>query len=41
VVTYIEVAASAEPETASLLRQIAAASRNEAGNLRYINLETK
>jgi len=35
VVTYIEVASSAEPETANLLRQIAAASRNEAGNLRY------
>jgi quinol monooxygenase YgiN len=35
VVTYIEVMPSAEAETANLLRQVAAASRKEAGNLRY------
>jgi quinol monooxygenase YgiN len=35
VVTYIEVASSAESETANLLRQFAAVSRSEAGNLRY------
>jgi quinol monooxygenase YgiN len=35
VVTYIEVAPSAEAQTATLLRQVAAASRKEAGNLRY------
>jgi quinol monooxygenase YgiN len=35
VVTYIEVTPSAEPETANLLRRVAAASRKEAGNLRY------
>lgn len=35
VVTYIEVAPSAKAEAASLLKQIAAASRTEPGNLRY------
>jgi hypothetical protein len=37
VVTYIAVAPStgAQAETASLLRRVAAASRKEAGNLRY------
>jgi quinol monooxygenase YgiN len=35
VVTYIEVAPSAEADAAKLLRQVAAASRKEAGNLRY------
>jgi quinol monooxygenase YgiN len=35
VVTYIEVMPSAKAETANLLRQVAAASRKEAGNLRY------
>jgi quinol monooxygenase YgiN len=35
VVTYIEVTPAAETETASLLRRVAAASRKEAGNLRY------
>jgi quinol monooxygenase YgiN len=35
VVTYIEVAPGAEAEAATLLRRVAAASRKEAGNLRY------
>jgi quinol monooxygenase YgiN len=35
VVTYIEVAPSAEAEAANLLRRVASASRKEAGNLRY------
>jgi len=35
VVTYIEVAPSAESEATNLLKQVAAASRNETGNLRY------
>jgi quinol monooxygenase YgiN len=35
VVTYIEVTPAAEGETANLLRRVAAASRKEAGNLRY------
>lgn len=35
VVTYIEVAPSAEAEAANLLKQVAAASRNETGNLRF------
>jgi quinol monooxygenase YgiN len=35
VVTYIEVAPSAEAEAASLLKTVAAASRKEAGNLRF------
>jgi quinol monooxygenase YgiN len=35
VVTYIEVTPSAEAETANLLRRVAAASRREAGNLRF------
>jgi quinol monooxygenase YgiN len=35
VVTYIGVAPSAEADTAGLLRRVAAASRKEAGNLRY------
>jgi quinol monooxygenase YgiN len=34
-VTYIEVAPTAEAEAATLLRRVAAASRQEAGNLRY------
>jgi len=34
-VTYIEVTPSAEATAAGLLRQVAAASRKEAGNLRY------
>ena len=34
-VTYIEVTPSAETTAAGLLRQVAAASRKEAGNLRY------
>jgi quinol monooxygenase YgiN len=34
-VTYIEVAPSAEAATINLLHQVAAASRKEAGNLRY------
>jgi quinol monooxygenase YgiN len=34
-VTYIEVTPSAEATAADLLRQVAAASRKEAGNLRY------
>jgi quinol monooxygenase YgiN len=34
-VTYIEVAPSAQADTADLLRTIAAASRKEAGNERY------
>jgi quinol monooxygenase YgiN len=34
-VTYIEVMPSAKAETESLLRQVAAASRKEAGNQRY------
>jgi quinol monooxygenase YgiN len=34
-VTYIEVAPAAEAATANLLRSVAAASRKEAGNLRY------
>jgi quinol monooxygenase YgiN len=34
-VTYIEVAPTAETEAATLLRRVAAASRQEAGNLRY------
>jgi quinol monooxygenase YgiN len=35
VVTYIEVVPSAEREAAGLLKQVAAASRKEAGNQRY------
>jgi quinol monooxygenase YgiN len=35
VVTYIEVTPIAEAEAATLLRRVAAASRKEAGNLRY------
>ena len=35
VVTYIEVTPPAEAEAANLLRRVAAASRKEAGNLRY------
>jgi quinol monooxygenase YgiN len=35
VVTYIEVAPSAEADAVKLLRQVAAASRKETGNLRY------
>jgi quinol monooxygenase YgiN len=35
VVTYIEVAPSAAADAAGLLRQLAAASRKETGNLRY------
>jgi quinol monooxygenase YgiN len=35
VVTYIEVTPAAEAETATLLRQVAAASRKESGNQRY------
>jgi quinol monooxygenase YgiN len=35
VVTYIEVAPSTEAEAANLLRQVAAASRSETGNLRF------
>ncbi len=35
VVTYISVAPSAATEAAGLLRRVAAASRKEAGNLRY------
>jgi quinol monooxygenase YgiN len=35
VVTYIDVTPAAETETANLLRRVAAASRKEAGNLRY------
>jgi quinol monooxygenase YgiN len=35
VVTYIEVTPAAETHTANLLRRLAAASRKEAGNLRY------
>lgn len=34
-VTYIEVAPAAEAATGNLLRSVAAASRKEAGNLRY------
>ena len=34
-VTYLEVTPSAEATAAGLLRQVAAASRKEAGNLRY------
>jgi quinol monooxygenase YgiN len=34
-VTYIEVTPSAESAAANLLRRVAAASRREAGNLRY------
>lgn len=34
-VTYIEVTPSAEAQAATLLRRLAAASRKEAGNLRY------
>jgi quinol monooxygenase YgiN len=34
-VTYLEVTPSAEMQTAGLLRQLAAASRKEAGNVRY------
>jgi quinol monooxygenase YgiN len=34
-VTYIEVTPSAEATAAGLMRQVAAASRKEAGNLRY------
>jgi quinol monooxygenase YgiN len=39
VVTYIEVTPVAEAETANLLRRLAAASRKEAGNLRYDMLQ--
>jgi quinol monooxygenase YgiN len=35
VVTYLEVVPSAEAETTRLLREVAAASRKEAGNLRF------
>ena len=35
VVTYIEVVPSAQGETAGLLKQVATASRKEAGNQRY------
>ncbi len=35
VVTYIEVVPSAQSETAGLLKQVATASRKEAGNQRY------
>ncbi len=35
VVTYIEVTPAAETQTVNLLRRLAAASRKEAGNLRY------
>jgi quinol monooxygenase YgiN len=35
VVTYLEVVPSAEAETMRLLREVAAASRKEAGNLRF------
>ena len=35
VVTYIEVVPSAEREAAGLLKQVATASRKEAGNQRY------
>jgi quinol monooxygenase YgiN len=35
VVTYIEVVPSGQGETADLLKQVAAASRKEAGNQRY------
>lgn len=35
VVTYIEVVPTAKAETATLLKQLAADSRKEAGNLRY------
>jgi len=35
VVTYIEVVPSAQSEAAGLLKQVAAASRKEAGNQRY------
>ena len=38
-VTYIEVMPSGKAEAASLLKQVAAASRKEAGNLRYEVLE--
>jgi quinol monooxygenase YgiN len=34
-VTYLEVVPSAEAETTRLLREVAAASRKEAGNLRF------
>jgi len=39
IVTYIEVTPSAEMETANLLRQLAAASRKEAGNVSYAVLQ--
>lgn len=39
VVTYIEVLPSAQGEAAGLLKQVAAASRKEAGNQRYDILE--
>jgi quinol monooxygenase YgiN len=39
VVTYIEVTPSVGAEAANLLRRVAAASRKEAGNLRYEVLE--
>jgi quinol monooxygenase YgiN len=39
VVTYIEVMPSAMADTASLLKQVAGASRKEAGNQRYDTLE--
>lgn len=35
VVTYLEVVPSSEAETTRLLREVAAASRKEAGNLRF------
>jgi quinol monooxygenase YgiN len=35
VVTYLEVLPSAKGEAANLLKQVASASRNEAGNLRF------
>jgi quinol monooxygenase YgiN len=39
VATYIEVVPSAQREATGLLKQVAAASRNEAGNQRYDILE--
>jgi quinol monooxygenase YgiN len=39
VVTYFEVTPSGASETANLLRQLAAASRKEAGNLAYVVLQ--
>src|SRR5215467_9233125 len=39
VVTYLEVVPSAQGEAAGLLKEVAAASRKEAGNQRYDILE--